>query len=48
VVDARRALPGRGAWLHPDPGCLAQALRRKAIQRALRVPTLDVTGLTVG
>ncbi|WP_286216399.1 YlxR family protein [Demequina sediminis] len=48
VVDERRSLPGRGAWLHPDPQCLAQALRRKAFARALRVAELDVTGLKVG
>ncbi|WP_082100217.1 YlxR family protein [Demequina maris] len=48
VVDERRILPGRGAWLHPDPQCLAQALRRRALPRALRVAELDVTGLEVG
>nr|WP_084612375.1 YlxR family protein [Thermocrispum municipale] len=37
VVDHRRRLPGRGAWLHPDQACLAQAIRRKALPRALRV-----------
>ncbi|KAA9161560.1 DUF448 domain-containing protein [Amycolatopsis acidicola] len=43
VVDERRRLPGRGAWLHPDPGCLAKAERRRAFPRALRVPgTLGV------
>ncbi|WP_235022663.1 YlxR family protein [Amycolatopsis alkalitolerans] len=36
VVDERRRLPGRGAWLHPDPGCLAKAERRRAFPRALR------------
>ena len=48
VVDTRRSLPGRGAWLHPDPQCLALALRRRALTRALRVAELDVTGLAVG
>ncbi len=48
VVDERRVLPGRGAWLHPDPQCLSQALRRKAFGRALREPDVDVTGLSVG
>ncbi|MDN4477177.1 YlxR family protein [Demequina sp. SYSU T00039] len=47
VVDHRRSMPGRGAWLHPDPECLAQALRRRALPRALRASDLDVTGLTV-
>jgi uncharacterized protein len=39
VPDLRRSLPGRGAWLHLDPGCLEQAERRKAFGRALRVST---------
>ena len=38
VVDTRRRLPGRGAWLHPGPDCLAKAERRRAFPRALRVP----------
>jgi predicted RNA-binding protein YlxR (DUF448 family) len=36
--DPRRRLPGRGAWLHPDPDCLYRAERRSAFPRALRVP----------
>ena len=36
--DPRRRLPGRGAWLHPDPECLIRAERRSAFPRALRVP----------
>ena len=36
--DPRRRLPGRGAWLHPAPECLARADRRSAFSRALRVP----------
>ncbi len=36
VPDPRHRLPGRGAWLHPDPGCLAIAERRRAFGRALR------------
>ncbi|MDQ2710390.1 MAG: YlxR family protein [Actinomycetota bacterium] len=36
--DPGRRLPGRGAWLHPDPECLSRALRRGAFPRALRVP----------
>ncbi len=31
-------LPGRGAHLHPDPGCLELALRRRAFPRAFRRP----------
>lgn len=46
VIDVRGAMPGRGAHLHPDPGCLALAVRRKAIPRALRhVGELDCTAL---
>ncbi len=37
VVDERRHLPGRGAWLHGDAECLALADRRRAWQRALRL-----------
>ncbi|MFD4249981.1 YlxR family protein [Amycolatopsis thermoflava] len=46
VADTRRRLPGRGAWLHPGPECLAKAERRRAFPRALRVHgTLDVAEL---
>ena len=46
VVDERRRLPGRGAWLHPERDCLALAIRRKALPRALRVSgQLDAGGL---
>ncbi|MQA61646.1 MAG: DUF448 domain-containing protein [Actinophytocola sp.] len=46
VVDERRRLPGRGAWLHTDPGCLAAATRRRAFPRALRVSgKLDTGGI---
>ncbi|HWH96898.1 MAG TPA: YlxR family protein [Pseudolysinimonas sp.] len=36
AVDAAARLPGRGAWVHPDPGCVDAAVRRKAFGRALR------------
>lgn len=36
VPDPRRRHPGRGAWVHPDPGCLRAAERRRAFPRALR------------
>ncbi|WP_414637415.1 YlxR family protein [Actinophytocola sp.] len=46
VLDLRRRIGGRGAWLHPDPGCLTRAERRRAFPRALRVPgPLDVAGV---
>ncbi|WP_372448136.1 YlxR family protein [[Mycobacterium] fortunisiensis] len=37
TVDTARHLPGRGAWLHPDPQCLHASLRRRAFGRALRI-----------
>ncbi|WP_347876791.1 YlxR family protein [Mycobacterium malmoense] len=37
VVDTRSSLPGRGAWLHPVPQCVQQAIRRRAFTRALRI-----------
>jgi hypothetical protein len=37
VPDPRRRAPGRGAWLHRDPGCVDLAERRRAFGRALRV-----------
>ncbi|CCH34219.1 hypothetical protein BN6_69830 [Saccharothrix espanaensis DSM 44229] len=37
VPDTRRRLPGRGAWLHPDEGCLRDAEKRRAFPRAFRV-----------
>ncbi|NKX56067.1 YlxR family protein [Arthrobacter mobilis] len=36
VVDEGRRLPGRGAWLHPDPDCMALAVKRRAFGRAFR------------
>jgi uncharacterized protein len=36
VPDPRRRYPGRGAWVHPDVGCLRLAERRRAFPRALR------------
>ncbi|MBY8871037.1 YlxR family protein [Micromonospora sp. PLK6-60] len=35
--DPARRMPGRGANMHPDPACFAQAVRRRAFGRALRV-----------
>src|SRR5215212_590017 len=36
VPDPAGRAPGRGAHLHPTPGCLELALRRRAFPRALR------------
>ncbi|NUS72791.1 MAG: YlxR family protein [Corynebacteriales bacterium] len=44
VPDLARKLPGRGAWMHRDPACMAAAARRQAFARALRIagkPQLD-------
>jgi predicted RNA-binding protein YlxR (DUF448 family) len=47
VIDARRKLPGRGAWMHLRPECLHQAERRRAFGRALRVSgSIDTSELT--
>ena len=46
LVDERRRLPGRGAWLHESAACLDQAEKRRALPRALRRPgPVDVTGV---
>jgi len=37
LVDTGSSLPGRGAWLHPGPQCLQQAIRRRAFTKALRI-----------
>ena len=44
VVDVRRSMPGRGAWLHPDRACLELAQRRRAFGRALRLAGLPDAG----
>lgn len=47
VPDVRRRLGGRGAWLHPRPDCIEQAVRRRGFARALRVrATIDLEPLT--
>ncbi|HEV2640360.1 MAG TPA: YlxR family protein [Actinocrinis sp.] len=35
--DPSRRLPGRGAYLHPRPECLALAERKRVFARALRL-----------
>ncbi|WP_414974500.1 YlxR family protein [Gordonia sp. (in: high G+C Gram-positive bacteria)] len=42
IVDHRKNLPGRGAWLHPNEDCVSSAVRRKAFGPALRTPGLTV------
>lgn len=38
IEAATGAGPGRGAWLHRREACVATALKRRAISRALRLP----------
>lgn len=35
-VQISRTAPGRGAWVHPSADCLAGALRKGTLTRALR------------
>lgn len=45
--DPGAVLPGRGAYVHLDEGCLMQASRRRAWARALRIPgAVDVSAVT--
>ena len=37
VRDDAARLPGRGAWVHDDERCKQQAVRKRALRRALRV-----------
>jgi hypothetical protein len=46
VPDHRGGVPGRGAYVHPDPGCLELAVRRRAFPRAFRhAGPLDISPL---
>jgi uncharacterized protein len=46
IPDPAGRLPGRGASLHPVPGCLDLAERRRAFPRAFRLPgPLDTQAL---
>ncbi len=37
-LDFRGKKPGRGAYLCPDPACLAKAKKNRAIERAFSAP----------
>ncbi len=39
VLDPSGKRPGRGAYVCPNPECLDKAVRRKALDRALKAPT---------
>ena len=38
VIDATGRANGRGAYLCPDPACLAKAVRSKALEHSLETP----------
>jgi predicted RNA-binding protein YlxR (DUF448 family) len=37
TLDMGQRLPGRGAYLCPDPRCVARGLRPKTLERAFKV-----------
>lgn len=41
AIDATGKRPGRGAYLCAERGCWETALKRKAVERALKIETLD-------
>ncbi|MEV0983540.1 YlxR family protein [Brevibacterium sp. NPDC049920] len=41
VVDVRRRLPGRGAWIHPTVKCWQAARKKNAFARAFRVARIE-------
>jgi len=43
-LDQAHRAPGRGAYLCPDPVCLANAVRKQAFRRALRGAILTPEG----
>ncbi|MDP9806963.1 putative RNA-binding protein YlxR (DUF448 family) [Trueperella bonasi] len=47
VCDTEKKRGGRGAWVHPTPECLGQALSNRAFNRAFRsaVDARDVHAL---
>ncbi len=45
-LDLAGRAPGRGAYLCPDPACLANAVRKQAFRRALRGAILTPEGAT--
>jgi uncharacterized protein len=47
TVDSAGTLPGRGAWLHPVAQCVNEAIRRRALARALRIAGAPETSAVV-
>nr|WP_315319406.1 YlxR family protein [Schaalia odontolytica] len=35
-LDRTATLPGRGAWVHPDAGCVQKARARRGLARSFR------------
>jgi len=35
-LDQTATLPGRGAWIHPDAGCIQKARARRGLARSFR------------
>jgi len=42
-LDPTATLPGRGAWIHPDAGCVQRARTRRALARAFRTGAVTDT-----
>ena len=40
-LDFKGKLPGRGAYVCPNPACLAKARKAKALERAFSAPLPD-------
>ena len=40
-LDFKGKLPGRGAYVCPNPACLSKARKAKALERAFSVPLPD-------
>ncbi|QCT36490.1 YlxR family protein [Schaalia odontolytica] len=36
-LDRTATLPGRGAWIHPDAGCVQKARARRGLARSFRM-----------
>lgn len=45
VVDPRQTFPGRGAYLHRQPECWTNALRKRVLTRKLPVVEVDTERL---
>jgi len=45
VVDARRRMAGRGAWMCADDACVERGLKRERLAHVFRKPCRVTTGL---